>query len=181
MKRFVIILLVICLLLGCGVGYFSAKSAEESPAETAVSASPEAVLPPEETPEEAPEEESAPAQEQNAPAEGETQSAPVKTLNLDALRELYAPEEIVGSVDGRDLSWEEYFYWLGEMGAQAQNYINTMAMYGQSLDWNDKLNADSEQTFAEYTVEMAQDCVRQLSTLEAVAAEQNVTLSAVLF
>ena len=182
MKRFVIILLVICLLLGCGVGYFSAKSAEESPAETAVSASPEAVLPPEEapeeTPEETPEEESAPAQEQNAPAEGETQSAPVKTLNLDALRELYAPEEIVGSVDGRDLSWEEYFYWLGEMGAQAQNYINTMAMYGQSLDWNDKLSADSEQTFAEYTVEMAQDCVRQLSTLEAVAAEQNVTLSA---
>ena len=34
MKRFVIILLVICLLLGCGVGYFSAKSAEESPRKT---------------------------------------------------------------------------------------------------------------------------------------------------
>ena len=91
MKRFVIILLVICLLLGCGVGYFSAKSAEGAPAGTAVPAAPEAVLPPEETPEE----QSAPAQEQSAPAGDETQSAPARTLNLDALRELYAPEDSI--------------------------------------------------------------------------------------
>ena len=97
---------------------------------------------------------------------------------MAAIRSLHAPDEIVGDVDGREVSWDEYYYWIAEMGSQAQNYIYTMAMYGQSLDWDDKLSADSEQTFAEYTLETAQDCVRQLATLEAVAKEYDVKLTA---
>ncbi|MBQ1576810.1 MAG: peptidylprolyl isomerase [Oscillospiraceae bacterium] len=171
MKKFVIILLVACLALGCALGYFAAKNgAEPSPAPAA------------ETEEPAPAEESADAV--TAPAAEETagdaaaEETPIRTLDLSAIRALHAPDEIVGDVDGREVTWDEYYYWISDMGSQAQNYIYTMAMYGQSLDWDDKLSADSEQTFAEYTLEMAQDCVRQLATLEAVAKEYNVTLTA---
>ena len=174
MKKFVIILLAACLVLGCALGYFTAKnSAESSPAPVA------------ETEEPAPAEESADAVA--APAAEETdgddeddgdEETPIRTLDLAAIRALHAPDEIVGDVDGREVTWDEYYYWISDMGSQAQNYIYTMAMYGQSLDWDDKLSADSEQTFAEYTLELAQDCVRQLATLEAVAKEYNVELTA---
>jgi len=172
MKKFVIILLLACLVLGCGIGYFAAKNSDEpSPAPAAGS---------EET---APAGESAaadaaPASDDAAADDTAAEESPIRTLDLDAIRSLHAPDEIVGDVDGREVTWDEYYYWLAEMGSQAQNYIYTMAMYGQSLDWDDKLSADSEQTFAEYTVEMAQDCVRQLSTLEAVAKEYDVKLTA---
>ena len=188
MKKFVIILLTVCLLLGCGVGYLTAKNGAPAPAapsetESAPSETESAPVEaaPVEEPAPTPAEETVPAGEESvsaSPAGTGEEPAPIKTLDFDALRELYAPDEVVGDVDGRDVTWEEYYYWLSEMGAQAQNYIYTMAMYGQSLDWNDKFRADSEQTFAEYTVEMAGDCVRQLAALEAVAAELNVTLTA---
>ena len=182
MKKFVIILLVACLALGCGIGYFAAKNgAEPSPAPVAETAAPAAG-----TTETAPAEESvdalaAPPAEENTEetaAEEPVEESPIRTLDLAAIRALHAPDEIVGDVDGREVSWDEYCYWIAEMGTQAQNYIYTMAMYGQSLDWDDKLSADSEQTFAEYTLELAQDCVRQLATLEAVAKEYDVTLTA---
>ncbi len=161
MKKFVIILLVACVLLGCGLGYFAGKNAAGAPAAEA------------ETP--------APAAEEAAPADTDAEETgeelAIRTLDLAAMRDLHAMDEIVGDVDGRGVTWDEYYYWLCETGSQAQSYIYTMAMYGQSLDWADKLSADSEQTFAEYTVELAQDCVRQLSTLEALVKENNVTLS----
>ena len=171
MKKFVIILLIACLALGCGLGYFAAKnSAEPSPAPAA------------ETEEPAPAEEgadavTAPAAEESA-GDAAAEETPIRTLDLAAIRALHAPDEIVGDIDGREVSWDEYYYWIAEMGGQAQNYLYTMAMYGQSLDWDDKLSADSEQTFAEYTLEMAQDCVCQLATLEAIAGEYDVTLTA---
>lgn len=171
MKKFVIILLVACLALGCALGYFTAKnSAEPSPAPVA------------ETEEPAPAEESAdavtvPAAEETD-GDDEDEETAIRTLDLAAIRALHTPDEIVGDVDGREVTWDEYYYWISDMGSQAQNYIYTMAMYGQSLDWDDKLSADSEQTFAEYTLEMAQDCVRQLATLEAVAKEYDVRLTA---
>ena len=136
MKKFVIILLIACLALGCGLGYFAAKnSAEPSPAPAA------------ETEEPAPAEEganavTAPAAEESA-GDAAAEETPVRTLDLAAIRALHAPDEIVGDIDGREVSWDEYYYWIAEMGSQAQNYIYTMAMYGQSLDWDDKLSDES--------------------------------------
>ena len=166
MKKFVIILLVLCLLLGCGIGWFSSRGGS---GENAVPA-----------PISEPAESEAPAQSA-APAEGAEESAgtsfDTRSVDYDAIRALYAPDEIVGDVDGREVSWEEYSYWLSDMGKQAEEYIATLAMYGQSLGWDDKLSAESEQTLAEYVVQLAQDCVRQLDTVETIAEENGVSLS----
>lgn len=149
MKKFVIILLAVCLILGCAVGYFAAKNGAEPAAD--------------EVPAELPAE--------------ETEAGAIRTLDYAAIRALHEPEEIVGTAAGRDVTWEEYFYWLHSEGAEAEQYIQSLAMYGQSLDWTDKLSADSEETLAEYVVSLAQLYSGQLNVIEAVAEENGVVLT----
>lgn len=168
MKKFVIILLAACLLLGCGIGYFSARSASQGSGEPVALYDPENVA--------APEISQTPAAPEGEPEETQT-AAPARRIDFDAIRALYPLDEVVGDVDGREVTWEEYFYWLADMGSQAQNCIDTMAMYGQSLDWEDLFSSEYDDNFAQYTVRMAQDCVRQMSVVEAVAEENGVTLS----
>lgn len=171
MKRFVLILLAVCLLLGCIVGYVAAKSGAgdtEAPAEVS---EPEPVIAP--TASEAEE-----TEEVTGQASQEPEAVPFRGIDYEAIRALHEPDEIAGDVDGREVTWNEYFYWLHSMGVQAEQYIQTLAMYGQSISWTDKLNADSEQTFAEYVIELAQDSVIQLNTVEAVAEESGAVLTA---
>lgn len=171
MKRFVLILLAVCLLLGCIVGYVAAKSGAgdtEAPAEVS---EPEPVIAP--TVSEAEE-----TEEVTGQASQEPEAVPFRGIDYEAIRALHEPDEIAGDVDGREVTWNEYFYWLHSMGVQAEQYIQTLAMYGQSISWTDKLNADSEQTFAEYVIELAQDSVIQLNTVEAVAEESGAVLTA---
>ena len=168
MKKFVIILLALCLVLGCAVGYFFAKDGNPGSGEPVALHDPENVAP--ETAEEAA------APEADAPA-GE-EPITVRTLDFEAIRALHAPEEIAGRVGEREVSWDEYFYWLHDVGMQAEQYIQTLAAYGQQLDWSDKLSAESESTLAEYVAELAGSYAVQLNTIEALAAETGAELSA---
>ena len=167
MKKFVIVLLIACLLLGCGIGYFVARhNPAPAPAESVPSDTADAPKAPAET---------------VPDAAGIAEEAPVmetRRLDLSALRDRYAPDQVVGSSEGIDVTWEEYFYWLNDMGSQAQSHIDTMALYGQARRWDDKIEADSDTTFAQYTVQMVEDCIREMHTIESLCAENNVTLSA---
>ena len=173
MKKFILILLAVCLLLGCGIGYAVSKDGAKGSGE------PVALYDPENVPAAAAETEAPAPDAETAPDESaESEPTAVRGLDYGAIRALHAPDEIAGTVDGRDVSWDEYFYWLHDMGLQAEQYIQTLAMYGQSLDWTDKLSDDSEQTLAEYVVELAQDCTKQLVVVEAVAEESGAALTA---
>ena len=178
MKKFVLILLVVCLLLGCVIGFVVSKNSAKDAGEPVALYDPENVS----APAESAEGEQAASPEQTESAEPaavtEPESVSPRMLDFEAIRALHEPDEIVGSVDGRDVSWDEYFYWLHDVGLQAEEYIQTLAYYGQSLDWTDKLSSDSEQTLAEYVVELAEECVKQLAVVEAVAGENDVTLTA---
>lgn len=172
MKKFVIILLIACLVLGCGIGYFSARDGESAAAPLPAAETPSGETPAPDVPSG-----ETPAAE-DAEIAAEEPNFDLRRIDYDALQTLYPADTVVGTSEGTDVSWDEMFYWLGAMGSQAQNQIDMMAMYGQALRWDDKLSADSEQTYAEYVVEMAEDCVRQLHTIEALAAEHGVTLTA---
>ena len=173
MKKFVILLLAACLLLGCGVGYYSAVNGRKNAGE------PVALYDPENLP--APESSAAPAAETPAagePAEETAAPASVRSIDYAALYALHPADEIVGDVDGRAVTWGDYFYWLSGMGSQIESYITTLALYGESLDWDDKLYDDSDQTLAQYVAEAAQNYLRQLCTMENVAAECGGELTA---
>ena len=186
MKKFIFISLAVCLLLGCVIGYAVSKNGAKGSGE------PVALYDPEDVPAAQAETETAAASAAPAAAsagtpadsaaEGSeeteaTVSTEFRGLDYEAIRALHEPDEIVGNVNGRSVTWDEYFYWLHDVGTQAEQYVQTLALYGQSLDWNDKLSSDSDVTLAEYVVQMAKDSVRQLNVVEAVAEENGVTLS----
>ena len=172
MKKFVWILLALCLLLGCVVGYAASKNGAKDQGEPVALYDPENVTDPENiaVPDEG-------ADEGTDEGAEEARSAALRVLDYEKLYKLHAPEEIVGSVDGRELSWDEYFYWLHNWGVEAESYIQMMAYYGQSLDWEDKLSSDSEDTLAEYVVELAKDYALQFKVIEAVAEETGAALT----
>ena len=206
--NFVILLLLVLVVLGCGVAYLVAKNGAVAPggsgsvtgSETTVPSQPtQPTPPPEPTP---PAQPNAPGQ-QSGP-DGQTGSGsqygpggqtgpgsqygyggqgaerePIEVLSLDfdTIYALHDPNEVVGSVAGRDVTWDEYFYWLHEVGMQAEQYIRTLVQYGQPLYWTDKLSSDSESTLAEYVVELTEDYCGQLNLIEAIAEESGATLS----
>ena len=152
MKKFVLILLLACLVLGCGVGYLVVKNGGQDAGAPVALSDPEPGT--------------------------DAETSAIRTLDYAAIRALHSPDEIVGSVDGRSITWEEYFYWLHSVGLQAEEYMQLMAMYGQSLDWTDKLSAESDETLAESVLTIVQDYARQLNVIEAIAEENGVTLTA---
>ncbi len=215
LTNFIILLLLVVVIVGCGVGYIVAKNGMKTPA------GPGAVIgsennqpvqptpPPEPTP---PSQPSGPDGQyggqsgpdgqyggqygpgygpggQSGPGYGpggqsgpgynapEREQFTVRGLDFEAIRALHEPDEIVGSVAGRDVTWEEYFYWLHDIGSQAEEYARQLAMYGQRLDWTDKLSAASDATLAEYVIELTQDYSGQLNLIEAVAEESGATLT----
>lgn len=115
MKKFILILLAVCLLLGCVIGYAVSKNGAKGSGE------PVALYDPENVPAAAAETEApAPAAETAPDESAGSEPSAVRSLDYGAIRALHAPDEIVGSVDGRDVSWDEFFYWLHDVGIQAE-------------------------------------------------------------
>ena len=187
MKKFVWILLIVCLALGCIVFFVSKNGSGDigepvslyDPAivngQSAAGASDSSGGA------------DATAQQGSSAASGQEdgsssalaggETTGVSLLDYDRLLALHAPEDIVGSVDGRPVTWDEYFYWLHNWGTEAESYIQMLALYGQSLGWTDKLSSDSDETLADYVMELANDYTRQFNVIEAVAAENGAFLT----
>ncbi len=159
MKRFVIILLALCLILGCVLGLAAARKGAGGSGEPVALYDPENVA----TPGDA-----------DAP---ETEPKPLRRIDYDALSALHGADEVVGEVNGRDVTWGEYFFWLKSMCVQQQGYLQSLADYGQYYDWDDKASSENEMTIADITVEQAKEYLRQISSIESVAEEKGFTLT----
>ena len=154
MKKLVVILAAVCILFAGVVGYLSYinRPVEDEPA-----AEPET----------------------SQALDAEESGTEVQTLSVDydAMRASHEPDEIVATCNGRDVRWDEYFYWASYNAAQVENYINTMAMYGLSMSWDDPWGQDSEESFADYVSASTGEQIRQVNCIEDFAAENNVVLS----
>ena len=154
MKKLVIILVVVCVLFAGVVGYMSYtnQSVDAEP-----SAEPEA----------------------SQTLETEESGTEVQTLTVDydAMRASHEPDEVVATCNGRDVRWDEYFYWASYNAAQVENYINSMASYGATISWDDPWSQDSDESYAEYVPANAQEQIKQVNCIEDFAAENNIVLS----
>ena len=153
MKKLVVILAAVCILFAGIVGYMSYtnRPADVDPADEP---------------------------ETSQPLDAEESGTEVQTLSVDydAMRASHEPDEIVATCNGRDVRWDEYFYWASYNAAQVENYINNMAMYGLSMSWDDPWGQDTDQSFAEYVPVSAEEQIRQVNCIEDFAAENNVVL-----
>ena len=157
MKKLVVILVAVCILFAGVVGYISYTN---RPADVEPEAKPEA------------------APETSQALDAEESGTEVQTLSVDydAMRASHEPDEVVATCNGRDVRWDEYFYWASHNATQVENYINTMAMYGLSVSWDDPWSQDTEESFADYVSSCTEEQIRQVNCIEDFAAENNVVL-----
>lgn len=159
MKKFVSILIIICLVFGAAITYTGCGANDAAESET----SPEPSAEPSESVDDT-----------------ETETASVPQLDFEALYASYDADEVVMTMDGEDVTWEEYFYWLYYSGVQVNNYINQMAAnmsaYGMNVTWDDAAD-DSGISFKDYVVQLAEDNIRQIHSIKKFSAENDVTLT----
>ena len=109
----------------------------------------------------------------------ETQeSAPVavETLDYEALYALHDPAEVVMIVDGKDITWGEYFSWLYMSAMQTEQYFVAMGNYGVPLKWSDAVGEDGS-TYADAAISGGENTLRQLMTILGYAESQGVEAS----
>lgn len=159
MKKFVSILIIICLIFGAAITYTGCGANDAAESET----SPEPSAEPSESVDDT-----------------ETETASVPQLDFEELYASHDADEVVMTMDGEDVTWEEYFYWLYYSGVQVNNYINQMAAnmsaYGMNVTWDDAAD-DSGISFKDYVVQLAEDNIRQIHSIKKFSAENDVTLT----
>lgn len=112
----------------------------------------------------------------NPPANGaETDTAEaVKHPDYEKMYALYTPDTVVMTVDGRDVTWGEYFSWYYTNAKQVENYMQSMAMYGYPVNWDDMANSSA--SYASYVTVSTEGTIKQMQTIEGYAASNGIEL-----
>ena len=87
----------------------------------------------------------------------------------------YTPDHVIGEVNGTEVTWMEYFYWLNYY----TSYYATMAQqYGVPLtSWDAVGELSSENSNAEALIEMTEYTIRQYHAVAKAAEDAGVSLS----
>ncbi len=80
--------------------------------------------------------------------------------------------DTVMTVDGVQVSWDEYMFWIGNYAAQ---YDSMYSMYGMQIDWSVPLN--DGKTLAQTCVELGHDAIVKNEVIKAKCAEMGIELS----
>ena len=177
MKKLVAALIVLCLIIVGFVGYTGSKGIVAIPQGTIGDA--QSPADPGAVPGSAAEPGSAaaaPAGSSTAPAESAPYEMPKIFVDYETIYALHGADEMAYKVGDREGSWGDFFYLLYTQSSDIEQYLATMAMYGMPMSWEDKLEPEGDETYADYAVETAQKLVVQLTALEIFAEENGVEM-----
>lgn len=151
MKKLLIILLAVALIFVTAVGCASTNIAApaETPAPTAE-----------------------PAADTPAPA-GET--ALRAHVDMEALHALYPGDAVYATVGEREITWDEYYEWLGTYILSAESYMDSMAYYGMDMSWDSDYTNDAN--MADYIVSNLNDNLRAYTGIDLFAAQNGISIS----
>lgn len=147
-KIIALILAALCLLgslAGCGSGDSSSASSSASTGSAASSV-------PDATPESTP----------NVPDK------------YDLAYAKYSPDDVVLTVNGSEVTWQEYYCWLYAICSQIE-YQNAY-YYGTEVDWSEAI--DEEYTYQRSVQEYAENMVSQYVVVNDAFNDADLTLSA---
>ena len=105
----------------------------------------------------------------------EEEVQPRTHTDFAAIYALHDPEEVVMTVDGRDVTWQEYFF---AFYSQADNMEQTFEMYqyyGMAVGWQDQADEEGH-SYAELVAALGEQDLRQILLAETLAKEGNVSL-----
>lgn len=148
MKKFVTLLVVLCLAFAVALGFLGRSPMPLSGEST----------------------------EMQEPAAETAAPVAVETLDYEALYALHDPAEVVMIVDGKDITWGEYFSWLYMSAMQTEQYFVAMGNYGVPLKWSDAVGEDGS-TYADAAISGGENTLRQLMTILGYAESQGVEAS----
>jgi hypothetical protein len=155
MKKLIALLICLCLMLGTMAGC-GASALESTDTEDTTEAA-EATV--DETAEEA----------------DATEDETVTGIGLGGTGyETYDPDTVVGTVNGEDVTWMEYYYWLNYYTQYVQSMAST---YGVTLSSWDANELSSDNTNAQVVLLNAQYAVTQYHVMETEANDLGITLS----
>lgn len=160
MKKLIALLasaaMLLSLLAGCGSGteveYYddNADQTAEAGAETPVSDAPVAADP-----------------------DGETVVSGV--MQGGTGYETYAPDLVVGTSAGIDITWQEYYYWLSYY---ANYYVQMAATYGQTLtSWDAVGELSSENTNGNALIQLTEYTIQQYHAVTNAAETAGLALT----
>ena len=165
MKKLIIGLLALGLIVVLALGFTNSDLVLKSDKAAATA----------ETTETAPAAEPAAQAETPAEEEGPT-LVEAGGVDYDAIYALHAPEEVVMTVDGKDVTWQDYFYAFYNQAQGMEQTFQMYQSYGMAMGWDSQAN-EAGQTFAELVDESAEKTMRSLITVESLAEEKGVTLN----
>ena len=120
-----------------------------------------------------------PADAAPAPAEAAAPVDPaeIRTMDFDAMRELYPADTTAVTVAGESLNWGVYRDWLRMQGLQIEDYFRQMAAYyGMSADWEGSVGDGSGMTYAQYLQRETNESLASFLAIRAFAKENGVAL-----
>lgn len=95
----------------------------------------------------------------------------VTQKDYTACFESYDPEELMMTINGIDVTWQELFYWY-------YYDVSSIEYYGEEIsDWDDTSTFDGEQSYREYIQNNALEAVKHYSALEKKAEDMGIELS----
>ncbi len=163
MKKLFVFLLAVCLLFVGAAGCAQKPAAAPSPTGETPVTDETIYVPPV-----APETPSVPASE--APV-----STELRHVDLEALHGLYAPDSVYATIGEREITWDEYYEWLGTYVLSGENYMETMAAYGRAGGWESEYAAGV--SLADYVVANLNDNLRAFTGIDDFAAANGVSVS----
>jgi hypothetical protein len=105
------------------------------------------------------------------PTDADASPSPTAEMkDYDYALEKYNVDDVVMTVNGLDVTWGEYFYWLVYSITMVENY------YGEITDWNAACAFDETMTYKDYVQQAATDAVVQYRAMEYNAQAMDVTL-----
>ncbi|NCC68769.1 MAG: hypothetical protein EOM14_11375 [Clostridia bacterium] len=101
-----------------------------------------------------------------------TDAATTAVRDYDAARAKYPLDTIVMTVNGSDVSWGEYFYWLYYSISYVEQYLGTIPDLSETCAFDDTM------TYSQYFASSAKDMVVQYHALEMNAKAAGAELTA---
>ena len=94
-------------------------------------------------------------------------------INLTAITE---PDEIVMTIDGKPVSWNDYMYFYQGQASQLEQQFQMYQAYGMALGWNSIADEEGH-TYAELMGQSTEDTLRQLFAVEGLAEDEARSLA----
>lgn len=97
-------------------------------------------------------------------------------IDYDAMFKSRNPEEVVMTVNGKEVSWNEFFYWIRYYAEYIQYYMDMYKYYGMDIRWTDPADEEGTMTLADSVTTDAKNHMVSICTIENYAEEVGFTL-----